>query len=131
MQITEAARHHMIDRLEATLGSEAAMTLAEHLPPGGWSDVARRSDVEQVRIDLGRDIEQVRIDLGKDIEQVRIDLGKDIDRVRSDLGKDIQSCEDRVVATLHRELRTQTWAFVGTLLTLAGLVMAALRLFGT
>ena len=29
-----------------------ADTLMEHLPPSGWSDVARQSDIEQLRSDM-------------------------------------------------------------------------------
>jgi len=45
MAVTERSRHEMVKRLEEALGEEAAMTLVEHLPPVGWGDVARRSDL--------------------------------------------------------------------------------------
>ena len=54
MAITEQDRHHMLIALEAALGEEAAMTLAEHLPPVGWADVATRRDLDalEARMDL-------------------------------------------------------------------------------
>lgn len=35
--------------LRQRLGEPVADTLMEHLPPSGWSDVARTSDVEHLR----------------------------------------------------------------------------------
>lgn len=46
MTITEAARHHLVTRAQEVLGTEAGMTLAEHLPPVGWADVATRQDLD-------------------------------------------------------------------------------------
>ena len=53
------------------MGDEVANTLMEHLPPFGWADVARKSDVDQ----LQRDISRVEISLSADINRVekRID----------------------------------------------------------
>lgn len=46
MPTTEADRHHLLVALEAVIGKEAAMTLAEHLPPSGWADVATTRDLD-------------------------------------------------------------------------------------
>jgi chromosome segregation ATPase len=43
--ITEASRHHLVSSLEEAIGQEAAMTLAAHLPPVGWADVATKHDL--------------------------------------------------------------------------------------
>jgi len=53
MAISEAQRFQMHAGLRAKLGDEVADTMMEHLPPMGWADVARRSDVERIdgRID--------------------------------------------------------------------------------
>ncbi len=40
MPITEESRHRLFQALEERPGEEAAVTLMEHLPPVGWSDVA-------------------------------------------------------------------------------------------
>ncbi len=42
MAVTDEQRYHLFPRLEEVLGSEEAATLMEHLPPGGWADVAKR-----------------------------------------------------------------------------------------
>lgn len=53
MSITEAQRFEMHAGLRAHLGDDVANSLMEHLPPSGWSDVARKSDLDVVekRID--------------------------------------------------------------------------------
>lgn len=45
MAITEEARHRMYQRLEELMGADDAATLMDHLPHGGWGDVARQRDL--------------------------------------------------------------------------------------
>jgi len=46
MSVNEAERFDMQVGLRLLLGDEVANTLMEHLPPSGWSDVARTRDIE-------------------------------------------------------------------------------------
>ena len=46
MSVNEAERFDMQVGLRLLLGDEVADTLMEHLPPSGWSDVARTRDIE-------------------------------------------------------------------------------------
>jgi hypothetical protein len=46
MAVDERRRQQMDRKLEEVLGPDEASTLMEHLPPVGWSDVARKSDLE-------------------------------------------------------------------------------------
>ena len=48
MSITEGARNHLFNKLRETLGAEEAATMMELLPPVGWADVARRSDLDHL-----------------------------------------------------------------------------------
>ena len=54
MAVDERRRQQMYRKLEEILGPEDASTLMEHLPPVGWSDVARQNDLVLVRADLAR-----------------------------------------------------------------------------
>ena len=45
MTTDERARHQLFVKLEATLGSEEAITLMEHLPPGGYTELATKRDL--------------------------------------------------------------------------------------
>jgi hypothetical protein len=71
MAIDERARHQLYLRLEEHLGPEAAETLMEHLLPTGWSEVATKRDLDQLRsitrADLEASVERVRADLHKTI----------------------------------------------------------------
>jgi hypothetical protein len=48
MAVDERRRHQLYRRLEEVLGQDEAGTLMDHLPPVGWADVARRSDLEHL-----------------------------------------------------------------------------------
>lgn len=65
--VTEAQRFEMHTCLRGLMGDEVANTMMEHLPPSGWSDVARQSDIALVRGDL----DQAKVALKSDIALVR------------------------------------------------------------
>ena len=76
MAIDERARHELYLRLEQQIGPEATSTLMEHLPPTGWSEVATKRDLDQLRTltthDLERTGDQLRAEFYKAIsEQTR------------------------------------------------------------
>jgi hypothetical protein len=48
MAITEADRLAMHLAFRKTMGDKVADTVMEHLPPTGWADVARKSDVDHL-----------------------------------------------------------------------------------
>ena len=48
MAITETQRFEMHLGLRTTVGDNVADILMEHLPPSGWGDVARKSDIEHL-----------------------------------------------------------------------------------
>jgi hypothetical protein len=52
MQIDERTRREMYEQLEAVLGAQTADALMEHLPPVGWADVATKSDLAAMRVDI-------------------------------------------------------------------------------
>jgi uncharacterized membrane protein YjjP (DUF1212 family) len=50
MTISEAQRFEMHLGLRKALGDDVANSLMEHLPPSGWSDVARTSDIDHLHL---------------------------------------------------------------------------------
>jgi hypothetical protein len=54
-----------------SLEKEVANTMMEHLPPSGWSDVARKPDIEL----LQKDVARVESSLKADIKGLRIAIG--------------------------------------------------------
>jgi len=52
MTITEAQRFEMHLGLRKSMGDDVANTLMEHLPPSGWTDVARKHDITMVEHEI-------------------------------------------------------------------------------
>jgi len=52
--ITESRRFVLHRALRDQFGASVADTLMEHLPPTGWGDVARQSDVALLKTDITR-----------------------------------------------------------------------------
>jgi hypothetical protein len=50
--VSEAQRRALHDGLVKKLGVDVADTLMDYLPPAGWSDLARRSDLDQLRTEM-------------------------------------------------------------------------------
>ena len=62
MSVSEAQRFDMQVGLRSHLGDDVANTLMEHLPPSGWSDVARKHDIDTIHIELSnikRDLSRI------------------------------------------------------------------------
>jgi hypothetical protein len=47
MAISEARRFELHGKLRDVLGDEMGTTLMEHLPPSGWTNVARQDEMER------------------------------------------------------------------------------------
>ena len=54
MTISETARLDMLSGLRTHVGEAVANTLMEHLPPGGWYDVARTGDFDRIETRLDK-----------------------------------------------------------------------------
>ncbi len=54
MAISETARLDMLSGLRTHVGETVANTLMEHLPPGGWYDIARTGDFDRIETRLDR-----------------------------------------------------------------------------
>ncbi len=54
MAISETARLDMLSGLRTHVGEAVANTLMEHLPPGGWYDVARTGDFDRIETRIDR-----------------------------------------------------------------------------
>jgi len=50
--VSEAQRRALHDGLVKKLGADVADTLMDYLPPAGWSELARRSDLEAMELRL-------------------------------------------------------------------------------
>ena len=67
MAVDERARHQLFVKLEHTLGSEEAITLMEHLPLGGYVELATKSDIAAVRQEILAMKQDVLAEIRQDI----------------------------------------------------------------
>lgn len=108
--ISEESRYQLHQRLEAVLGPDDANTHFEHLPPAGWADVATKHDVAGVR----RDLDAVEARLNARMDQMEASL------------------DDKIEATVHREISSFKSLFITSLLasnaTVGAIVIATARL---
>lgn len=100
MAIDERERHRLFERLDEVLGPEEAATLMGHLPPVGWGDVVRRSDLDGATAALRSDIESLRGDL----ESLRGDLETSVAGLRGELDSAVAVLRSEFRASLHEEI---------------------------
>jgi hypothetical protein len=84
----DANRLRLHHSLREKIGITVADDLMEFLPPGGWGDLARRSDVEVVerRLDAKIDALGARLDARIDALEARIDgLEQQISQLRDEV----------------------------------------------
>jgi hypothetical protein len=106
MTITEAERFQMHEALSTAHGKEVAAIIMEHLPPTGWGDVARRSDVADLRVLTTKDMEIVRIALTSDMQMLGAELRGEMQELRTELRGDMQALGAELRGEMQ-ELRTE------------------------
>jgi hypothetical protein len=106
MAADDRRRHLLYRTLEDVLDPDEAGILMDHLPPVGWADVARRSDLEVLR--------------------------GPIDGLRREISSMEQRLSDRFDAKLESKVNSQTETLVGLMtgqvVAVAGLAFAFARL---
>jgi hypothetical protein len=114
MTITEAERFQMHEALSTAHGKEVAAIIMEHLPPTGWGDVARRSDVADLRVLTTKDMEIVRIALTSDMQMLGAELRGEMQELRTELRGEMQALGAELrgeMQELRTELRGEMQAF--------------------
>ena len=69
-------RRTLFAALDGALGERPAATLMELLPPVGWGDVARRSDLDALRAELRGEMAELRGEMAELRAEVRSQLPK-------------------------------------------------------
>ncbi|MGI8807842.1 MAG: hypothetical protein ACR2KK_08390 [Acidimicrobiales bacterium] len=99
--VSDHDRRDLYEALEQRLGENAAGTLMELLPPVGWADVARQSDLTALRGEMA---------------QVRGEMAQ----IRGEIAK--------LSARIDGQIPRFIWANVPIVASVAGLVLAAAKL---
>ena len=90
MITTEAERFQMHEALIHTHGKEVAAIIMEHLPPTGWGDVARRSDVAGLQVLTKKDIDMLRISMGGEMQELRAEMRGEMQELRAEMRGEMQ-----------------------------------------
>jgi hypothetical protein len=136
--VSDAARRELFVALERELGEVPAATMMELLPPVGWSDVARQSDLvalrgemaelrgemAELRAELKGEMAELRAELKGEMAELRTDLTNDMARLRTELKGEMAELRGRVVAQPTRMFA----AYMGSSVALSALVLAAAKL---
>ena len=120
--VSERQRLDLYERLGETLGRDHAEVLMEYLPPVGWGDVARRHDVDALRLavegfDVARrhDVDALRLEVQAGQSDVRAEM--------ADLRGELRTGLSEVRIELHEQLvRFLIW-IVGTIFGSVALVL--------
>jgi len=108
MLVGEGQRRALHERLVEVLGVDQADALMEHLPPSGWGDVARRSDLDH--------LERV----------LRIEMESRMDRIESRFDSKFDSFGGELRAEMARQSRTVVWSSVVLVVGVVGSLVTAL-----
>ena len=120
MTISETARLDMLSGLRTHVGEAVANTLMEHLPPGGWYDVARTGDFD--RIETRIDKLEARLDDRIDKLEIRFD------KLEARLDDRIDKLEIRI-DKLAQKIDTNTRWMIGISITYGIGILGALVTF--
>jgi tetrahydromethanopterin S-methyltransferase subunit G len=127
MTISETARLDMLSGLRTHVGEAVANTLMEHLPPGGWYDVARTGDFD--RIETRIDKLEARLDDRIDKLEIRFDkLEARFDKLEARIDILEARLDDRI-DKLAQKIDTNTRWMIGISLTYGIGILGALVTF--
>lgn len=118
MTITDTKRFELHQYLRTQMETDMADTLMDHLPPAGWSDLARTGDVSAVRIELKSEIQTARAELKAEIAELRTELKGEIAELRTELKGDIAELRAEM---LDRFAAQTKWFLVFTLTNVASM----------
>ncbi len=102
----QASRQRLYRELGELLSQNAMDELMDVIPPVGWGDIARRQDLANLEHAIHADMADLRGELRTEIATVRTQIAA----VRTDV---------------TTAMRTQLFAIIGAMFTLAGLTWAA------
>lgn len=84
MVVSDQSRRDLYAALEGVLGPDRATALMEYLPPLGWADVARQSDLVALRgemAELRGEMAELRAELRGEIAELRGEIKAQLPRL--------------------------------------------------
>jgi hypothetical protein len=111
--VSDQDRRELYQALEQRLGGGPATTMMELLPPVGWADVARQTDLVALRGELKGEMAQLRSELKGEMAELRAELKGEIAELRGEM----KTILPKLVA-----------ANIASMIGVAGLVLTAAKL---
>ena len=127
MVVSASARNRLFNTLRERLGDADADTLMDSLPPGGWDDVATKTDLKSEVAQLRAEARTTRSELKAEIAELRAEMREGFAKTvsRDELGEVLRLHVDARVGAISRGWLFSTMARQAA--TIAG-VIAAVRL---
>jgi septal ring factor EnvC (AmiA/AmiB activator) len=127
--VSDQDRRDLYEALERGLGERPAATMMELLPPVGWADLARQSDLVAVRGEIAGVRGEIA-EVSGAIAEVRGEIAEvrgEIAEARGEIGK-VHGELARLSARIDGQIPRFLWANVPVVASVAGLVLAAGKL---
>jgi hypothetical protein len=93
-------RQSLHARLAEAVGADEAALLMEYLPPVGWADIARQSDLDAQRVLLSRDIASLTTEMTSEFAAIRSELTSEFAAVRSEIRAEIAELKSQLLMWL-------------------------------
>ena len=135
-------RRGLYQALEHSLGARPATTLMELLPPVGWADVARRSDLAAIRGEMGElrgemgelrgelraEMADLRTELRGEMAALRVELKGEMAGLRTELRGEMAGLRVELTSAIDQQFVRLVLAFIPMIFATALLVLAATKL---
>ncbi len=126
MSPSEMKRLTLFEKLIDVFGEEPAVTLMENLPPGGWDQVASKTDIEARRAEVNGQFAQVNAKIDGGFAEVNgqfaevngqfAEVNAKIDGGFAALRGDMGAMEGRMDRRAGRDIRIVVFTTVGAIL---------------
>lgn len=122
--LSERSRRELYEAARSSWGEGAAEALMSLVPPLGWIDVARRADVDSLRIELKGEMAELKAELTGEMAGLRGEMAG----LRAELKGEMAELRADVNARIGGVLPKLIVANIASMTGLAGLVLAAVQL---
>lgn len=118
--VSDQDRRVLYASLSQTLGEHPAAVMMELLPPVGWGDVARQSDLVAIRGEMA----ELRGELKGEMTELRAELKGEMAELRAELKGGMAELRGEMSAQLPKLIAANLVSMIGV----SGLVLAAAAL---
>ena len=108
MSPSEMKRLTLYEKLIDVLGEEPAVTLMENLPPGGWDQVASKTDLQTLKTEVNAKMDVGFAKMDGQFAEIRGEF--------ANLRGDMKAMEGRIDRQVSRDIRNFAFATMGMIL---------------